>query len=95
MARSMWKRAFTPYFIHQPQRNAGILSMRKDAVPGAEGRHPAKDVKVVMDENIEKVRRSKLCARQTTSDLARLSREALCEQDNAVTPRPDDRFLWP
>jgi len=94
----MWKRAFTSYFIHQPhwQRNAGILSMRKDAVPGTEGRHPAKDVKVAMDENIEKVRRSKLCARQTTSsDLARLSREALCEQDNAVTPRPDDRFLWP
>ena len=56
--RSMWKVAFTSgssRFIHQQQRNAGILSMRKDVIPEAKGRHPAKDVNVAMDE---KVRRS-------------------------------------
>ena len=54
------KCAFTSgssHSIHQQQKNADILSIRKDVVPEAEGRHPTKHVKVVMDE---KVRKSKL-----------------------------------
>jgi len=52
-------------FIHHQQRIAGILSIRKEAVPEAKRRHPARDVKVVMDEN---VRRSKLGVETTSLD---------------------------
>lgn len=41
-------------FVHQQQKNVGILSIGKDVVPKAKGSHSAK---VVM---VEKVRESKL-----------------------------------
>jgi len=52
-------------FIHRQQRIADILSTRKEAVPEGKGRHPARDVKMVMDE---KVRRSKLGVETTSLD---------------------------
>jgi len=61
-----WKaRLHQRFFIFQ-QRNAGILSIRKEVVPEAKSRHPAKEVKVVI---YEKVRGSKLYAVQTTSEI--------------------------
>jgi hypothetical protein len=62
----MWKvcphQQFLPF--HQ-QRNAAILSIRKEVVPEAKGRHPAKDVKAVMDG---KVRRSEPGVETGSSD---------------------------
>lgn len=52
-------------FIHRQQRIADTLSTRKEAVPGTKGRHPARDVKVVVNE---KVRRSKLGVETTSLD---------------------------
>jgi len=49
------KCAFTSgssHSIYQQQKNADILSIQKDVIPETKGRHPAKDMKVVMDEKV-------------------------------------------